>query len=323
MSEKKFYNGVQEGATPKTSAHNGKGVFVKGKVHSARRKNRAPASSANSVNSENPAGSAKRSKRFFLIGFPIGHSLSPAIYNAFFKTQGIDAEYMLYEIKEAEFEEKVRALLSMKGVYGFNVTQPYKKRIIRFLDGLSEDAAFLRSVNCVSRENGKFIGYNTDRVGFEKTLSAFRGRILGKDALVLGAGGVAPAVVEGLLNAGAGRVFVYNRTFERAVHLAEMFGSASGRVLPILHEALYEVAQRSAIIVNATTVGLKGEKSIIPESAISKGQILYDLIYNPEETDFLRIGRVKGALVVNGLPMLKAQADENLRIWGLKGGKDD
>ena len=263
-------------------------------------------------------------KRFFLIGYPIAHSLSPSIYNAFFKEHKINAEYTLYEIKEAEFEQKVRALLSTDGICGFNVTQPYKKRIIKFLDGLSGDAAFLQSVNCVSRENGKFVGYNTDRAGFEKTLYAFKARIFGKDALVLGAGGVAPAVVKGLLNAGVKRVFVYNRTFQRAVRLAELFKSKlNGSVQPILQEALFETAKSSAIIVNATTVGLKGEKSIIPERAIFSGQILYDLIYNPEETDFLYIGKEKGATVINGLSMLKAQAEENLKVWGLKGEKDD
>ena len=263
-------------------------------------------------------------KRFFLIGCPIAHSLSPSIYNAFFKEHKTNAEYALYEIKETEFEQKVRTLLSTEGICGFNVTQPYKKRIIKFLDGLSGDAAFLQSVNCVSRENGKFIGHNTDRVGFEKTLYAFKARIFGKDALVLGAGGVAPAVVKGLLNAGVKRVFVYNRTFQRAVRLAELFkNKLNVSVQPVLQEALFEIAKGSAIIVNATTVGLKGEKSIIPERAISSGQILYDLIYNPEETDFLRIGKAKCATVVNGLPMLKAQAEENLKVWGLKGEKDD
>ncbi len=305
MSEEKFQRGVQEEAVRKTFVWKEKNASIKSKVLSTENENYTP---ANSV------------KQFFLIGFPIEHSLSPAIYNAFFRAHKIRAKYMLYEIKEAEFEQKVRTLLSMKSVYGFNVTQPYKKRIIKFLDGLSGGAALLRSVNCVSRENGKFIGYNTDRPGFEKTLDAFKARIFGKDALVLGAGGVAPAVVKGLLNAGVRRMFIYNRTFEKAVRLAEVFGSkAQGNVLPILRKALFDAARSSAIIVNATTVGLKGEKSIIPESAISRGKTLYDLIYNPEETDFLRIGRVKGAAIINGLPMLKAQADENLRIWGLKG----
>ena len=268
--------------------------------------------------------SAHTIKRFFLIGYPIAHSLSPSIYSAFFKEHKISAEYMLYEIKEAGFEQKVRALLSTKSIYGFNVTHPYKKRIIKFLDGLSGDAAFLQSVNCVSRENGKFIGHNTDRAGFEKTLGAFKARIFGKDALVLGAGGVASAIVKGLLNAGVKRVFIYNRTFQRAVRLAELFKNESnGSVQPILQKALFETAKNSAIIVNATTVGLKGGKSIVPERAISSGQILYDLIYNPEETDFLRIGKERGATVINGLPMLKAQAEENLKVWGLKGEKYD
>ena len=286
---------------------------------------KSPARKVNNASNENGSyAPASSIKRFFLIGFPIAHSLSPAIYNVFFKEHKVSAEYMLYEIKEAEFEQKVRALLSTEGVYGFNVTQPYKKRIIKYLNGLSGDAAFLRSVNCVSRENGKFIGYNTDRAGFEKTLGAFRARIFGKDALVLGAGGVAPAIVKGLLNAGVRRVFIYNRTFERGVRLAELFKSkADGDVQPILPEALFDTAKSSAIIVNATTVGLKGEKSIIPGRAISNVQILYDLIYNPEETDFLRIGRAKGATVINGLSMLKAQAEENLKVWGLKGEEND
>ena len=296
-----------------------KGKFAKEKTV---RKTSAQTESASkeSVNS----ASSQAIKRFFLVGYPIAHSLSPSIYNAFFKEHKISAEYALYEIKEPEFEQKVRALLSAEGICGFNVTQPYKKRIIEFLDGLSGDVVFLQSVNCVSRENGKFIGYNTDRAGFEKTLGAFKARILGKDALVLGAGGVAPAVVKGLLNAGVKRVFVYNRTFQRAVRLAELFkNEENGSVQPVLQEALFETAKSSAIIVNATTVGLKGEKSIIPERAISSRQIIYDLIYNPEETDFLRIGKSRGATVVNGLSMLKAQAEENLKIWGLKGEKDD
>ena len=262
----------------------------------------------------------KNNACFYLIGYPLSHSFSPRIYNAFFAERKINATYKLFEIEENAFEKKIKAFLSQDCLAGFNITQPYKNKIIPFLDALSKDAETLQSVNCVAKRNGSFIGFNTDKAGFLKTLEPFKEEISGKNALLLGAGGVAPSIVSALIDAGISKIVIYNRTKSRAENLRKKFldKSTSVSIEVVDKDALNDSARKSAIVVNATTVGLNGEKSIVSERAISAGQILYDLIYNPPETDFLRIGKMKNAVTINGMAMLKAQAEENLKIWGLK-----
>ncbi len=248
----------------------------------------------------------------FLVGYKISYSLSPKIYNEFFEKNEIGAHYGIFDVPPERFDSEIKKSLANGNLKGFNVTKPYKIRIIPYLNMLSPEAEELGSVNCSVRFGNLFKGFNTDKAGFVRSIEKFSSGIKGKKALVLGAGGVAPAVVSGLSEIGASEIFIANRTFEKAEKLAERFEKAEAISLA----EIGEVAPECKIIVNATTVGLHGEKSLVPESAVKSGQILYDLIYNPEETDFLRIGKKKGAVVMNGKRMLEEQAKENLRVWG-------
>ncbi len=250
--------------------------------------------------------------KLFLLGRNISYSLSPKIYNAFFRENGIDARYSLLDVEPEALKKEVKKLALDPEVKGFNVTKPYKVLIIPELSKLSESAEEVNSVNCVAKEGTLLVGFNTDRTGFVNSLSEVKNALKGQTALVLGAGGAAPAVISGLLVLGVSKVFVANRTFEKADILSERFENTEA--VPL--EDAESVAAGCKIIVNATTVGLHGEKSLIPERSIRKGQILYDLIYNPEETDFLKVGKRKGAFVMNGTKMLLLQARENLKIWG-------
>ncbi len=249
---------------------------------------------------------------FFLVGHKISYSLSPKIYNEFFEKNRIDAHYGIFDVSPENFDSEIKIFLANENLKGFNITKPYKIRIIPHLNILSSEAEELGSVNCAVRFGNLFKGFNTDKTGFIRSIEKFGSEIKGKSALVLGAGGVAPAVVSGLSEIGASKIFIANRTFEKAKKLAERFERA--KEIPV--SEIPEVAPECKIIVNATTVGLHGEKSLVPESAVRSGQILYDLIYNPEETDFLKTGKKKGAIVMNGRKMLEEQAKENLRIWG-------
>ncbi len=247
-----------------------------------------------------------------LIGYPVSHSFSKKIYDMFFKKHEINAKYSLCEIQPDLFSEKVKILLTEKNLKGFNITQPFKKGIIPFLHKLSDEAKFLSSVNCIAKNGDEFVGFNTDEKGFSLSLEEFSHIINGKDALVLGAGGVAPAVINALFHRGIRKVYIANRTLKRAKMLSGRFPHSEA--LPL--DEAENVSAKCSIVVNATTVGLNGERSLIPGSTVIKGQIFYDLIYNPEETDFLKVGRMNGAITVNGLEMLKKQAEENLKIWG-------
>lgn len=251
--------------------------------------------------------------KLFLVGYPLSHSLSPEIYNTFFKSKGINAVYSTYEILPDKFSDKIKSFFSIDSLKGFNITQPYKISIISYLSMLSNDAKGLDSVNCVVKKGKFFYGYNTDKVGFVHSLKSLSNKIDGKNALLIGAGGVAPAILKGLVEIGAKRIFIANRTSQKAEILAEKF---SPHTDAISLEEIGKVAPQCTIIVNATTVGLHGEKSVVPQNAIHSGQILYDLIYNPAETDFLKIGKLKGAITINGFSMLKNQAEENLKLWG-------
>ncbi len=250
--------------------------------------------------------------KLFLLGYGISYSASPEIYNSFFKKNGIDARYLLFDVLPEKFDIEVRKLLADEELKGFNITKPYKMRIIPHLNVLSEEAEELNSVNCVARFGNIFKGFNTDKAGFVRSITKYADKISGKTALLLGAGGVAPAVVSGLLELNVKKIFIANRTFEKAMRLSERFE----RSVAIPMTEVEEVAESCTIIINATTVGLHGEKSLVPESSVHRGQILYDLIYNPDETDFLSIGKRVGAITLNGKRMLKEQANENLKIWG-------
>jgi len=235
-------------------------------------------------------------RHYGIIGFPLHHSFSAKYFNEKFATERIDAEYSLYPTEVESLKLKVEDLLS--SLDGFNVTLPYKQAVIPFLERLDETAQAIGAVNVVYQR----VGYNTDCIGFLESMRPLM-RNYDKQALVLGTGGASKAVCYGLRKLGITPTLV-SRTPK-----AGQLGYT---------DLTPEIMATHTIIVNCTPLGMYPDVDNcpdIPYKHISARHLLYDCIYNPEETLFLRQGRAQGAQTKNGMEMLTGQAKAAWSIW--------
>ncbi len=234
-----------------------------------------------------------------LLGESLGHSFSPQIHREIFQKLGITGEYKLFELKEAELGS---ALLEYKarGIKGLNVTVPYKIKIMAFLDKLSEEAEKLGAVNTIGFSNGIMTGYNTDYHGFGMSLRKSRIEAGGKGAVILGTGGAAKAVAQYLKDKGAAAVTFISRDPGE--------GTKGYHELPGLG---------GDMIINCTPCGMypRTEASPVSEDILKEFETAIDMIYNPEETLFLKQAGKYGLKTVNGLYMLVGQAVAAQEIW--------
>lgn len=251
--------------------------------------------------------SAHPEKLYGIIGFPLGHSISPALHNWAFAQAGFPGVYLAWPEppdKLADFFQAARVL----PIAGGNITIPHKVESMKLVDRLSERAKAIGAINTFYWENGELWGENTDIEGF---LAPLKGRRF-KNALVLGAGGASRAVIAGLKEIGAARITVTNRSFAKAEAMADFFRVAA---LP-WDERMKPEAD---IIVNATSLGMKGPKE--DESPYERKWLegrrglVYDIVYNPLATLLLREARAAGWETVTGLPMFVEQARAAFRLW--------
>lgn len=254
---------------------------------------------------------------FGLLGRSLGHSLSPAMFAAVFSQIRPGAAYVPWEVEPADLPAKLAALRELSAG-GFNVTIPYKETLIPYLDAVEGDAAALGAVNCVVARGARFVGLNTDAVALEASLAeALRqARLPGfcPTALVLGAGGAAKAAVLALERFGARAITVAARRSE-AVFDNPFFADRTSRI-PFEPAVVEAAADLSDIVVNATPVGMFPDMAHSPLSGgFHRHQVVYDLIYNPRPTLFLRQAADAGAMTLDGLDMLARQAAASLRIW--------
>ncbi|HRX66309.1 shikimate dehydrogenase [Mesotoga sp.] len=244
-----------------------------------------------------------------IIGHPVSHSLSPAIYGRFFERMGIDATYEAVDILPDEFSEEITSVA--EHFDGFNVTIPFKEKIIAHV--VSQVEPPLSAINCVFERRG----YNTDWVGFGKPLLE---RSIEEPVMIIGAGGAARAVIFFLRKAGVKRIELLNRTLSRAEKIKEEFeilGRFEISVFPF--ESIREVASRSMSIVNASSLGMNGEETGITSKELAGKSLVYDLIY--WKTPLIELSHNCGVeTVLDGRDMLLHQALENLKIWGLPSG---
>jgi len=244
-------------------------------------------------------------KRFGIIGYPLGHSFSPGYFNEKFENEGIDAHYDKYELPVIT---DLQAVIDYTpDLCGFNVTIPYKEKVMSYLDSVSPEARAIGAVNVVkiSRKDGNkpyLEGYNSDVVGFMRSIQPLLDNHH-KKALILGTGGASKAVNYGLHQFGIETVLVSRSQKDKTIQYQQ-----------ITPEMLAEYT----VIVNCTPCGMAphfNECPDIPYEALSKQHLLYDLIYNPDETLFLKKGKAQGALTKNGLEMLLLQAEAGWEIW--------
>lgn len=243
-------------------------------------------------------------KKFGIVGYPLGHSFSPGYFNEKFQNEGIDAVYEKYELPV------ITDLLSVidytQDLCGFNVTIPYKEKVISYLDSVSPEARAIGAVNVVkvTERDGKRIleGYNSDVMGFTRSIKPLI-EAHHKKALVLGTGGASKAVVYGLHELGIETLLVSRYKKDGTIQYEQIND---------------ELLKEYTIIVNCTPCGMAPhfeECPSIPYSLLTPRHLLYDLIYNPDETLFLKKGREQGAITKNGLEMLLLQADGSWEIW--------
>jgi shikimate dehydrogenase len=255
-------------------------------------------------------------KKFLVIGNPIDHSLSPTLHNYWIKNNGIEAIYEKQKLDESELEELI-AQIKKEKIHGANVTVPFKKTIIPFLDELSLEAEQTQSVNTLCFKEGKIVGHNTDIVGFETSIEKSKYNVFNKEVLILGAGGVVPSIIFALNKMKVSKIKVSNRTKEKAERLKENFKN--------IELIEWGEVPRFDMIINATSIGLKENDNIkLNFSSISENKFFYDVIYNPSETNFLKMGKKLGNKTLNGKLMFIYQGLAAFNIWhGLKPDVDE
>ena len=246
-------------------------------------------------------------KKFVVIGNPIEHSLSPILHNYWIKNNGIDAIYEKQKLNEDELERQILQVKEKK-ITGINVTVPFKKTIIPFLDKLSIEAESTQSVNTIYLKDNKVTGHNTDIFGFETSIKKSKYNLTDKEVLILGAGGVVPSIIFALNKMKISKIKISNRTKDKAENLKTLFKN-----IEIIE---WGEVPNFDMIINATSLGLKKEDKInLDFSLISKNGFFYDVIYNPKETNFLKIGKSLGHKTLNGKLMFIYQALSSFNIW--------
>ena len=258
-------------------------------------------------------------KRVVLIGHPVAHSLSGAMQQAAFDAAGIAVTYELWDRAPLELADAVAELRS-DAFLGANVTIPHKEKTATLVDRLTEEAHATGAVNTITREGRRLVGHNTDVPGFRVALDTLVGKQrMPRQAVVLGSGGGARAVVHGLVAEGFQRVVVFNRHLHRAEALVRFFARSAAhmelRAMP-WHESIIEAElAKTKVLVNATSVGLHGDESPFPAELIPPDLLVMDLIYNPPRSRLLRDAQAAGCQVLSGEVMLLHQGAAAFTLW--------
>ena len=245
-------------------------------------------------------------KKYLVIGNPINHSLSPKLHNYWFKKNNIKA---IYEKKLIETQDLKNIILQIKEgfIHGINVTVPFKNTVIPFLDQLSPEAEITKSVNTIYFNGNNVIGHNTDIAGFELSLKKINYNVQNKKILILGSGGVVPSIIYALYKMGASLITVSNRTKQNAENLKKLF-----KDIVIIN---WGDVSDFDMIINATSVGLHKDDKINIDLSKNNNKFFYDIIYNPEETNFLKTAKMLGNMTENGKMMFIYQALGAFKIW--------
>lgn len=250
-------------------------------------------------------------KKYLIIGNPLDHSLSPKLHNYWLKKNNLSAIYEKKEINTDNIKE-VFLKINKGEIKGMNVTVPFKKAVIPYLDKLSDLAERTQSVNTIYQQNNKIIGDNTDIQGFEFGIKYSGFEIKNKKVFILGAGGVTPSVLFSLINQGASEIYLSNRTMEKAQKLKKLF--------PEIKIVEWGNVVNFDIVLNTTSIGLnEGDQIKLDFSNSGSNKLFYDIIYKPKQTNFLSTGKKLGNKIENGLMMFIFQAQLSFEIWhGIK-----
>ena len=242
----------------------------------------------------------KKNRKYGLIGKNIDYSFSKKFFSEKFEKENLNCIYSNFDIENISH---VKSILQDDTINGFNVTIPYKEEILKFLDEIDEAAKTIGAVNTIKKINNKYIGFNTDFIGFEKSLIGLIENKKPENALILGSGGASKAVKYVLKKLNINYSIVSRKSGKSEF----IYGDLNKRII-----------SEHKLIINCTPVGTfpnTNECPDIPYSYLTRAHILYDLIYNPTQSLFLKKGMVFGCKIKNGLKMLEIQANESWRIW--------
>ncbi len=245
-------------------------------------------------------------KKFFVIGNPIEHSFSPKLHNYWINQNNIKA---IYDKKKLDIDNLENIILEIKDkkISGINVTVPFKKAVIPYLDKLSPDADQTQSVNTIILDNNNLVGHNTDIAGFARAIKDLNFKMEGKKILILGAGGVVPSIIFALRKMNALEIIISNRTKQKAENLKSQFEKL--KVVDWGNLPDFDV------VINATSLGLNNEAINLDFSNVGNNKLFYDVIYNPDLTNFLKDGKKLGNKTENGKLMFIYQAIESFKLW--------
>jgi shikimate dehydrogenase len=259
----------------------------------------------------------KNRKNFLVIGNPIKHSLSPLLHNYWFQKNKINCEYKKLKINQSVIK-KILTKVRKKEIEGINVTTPFKSSIIRHLDVLKGDALKTSSVNTVYLYKKKLVGENTDVYGFSSgVIKKVTSRI--KTAGIIGAGGVTSSIILALIQKGVKKIYITNRTFSKLKIFKKKFKKI---VYPIKWDDRYKLFGDAQILINVTSLGMLGQRDLKFDFSIFHKKInVVDIVYNPENTRFLKDARKNGHKTFTGLDMFIYQAQKAFYIWNKKNPK--
>ena len=246
-------------------------------------------------------------KKYLVIGNPVEHSLSPELHNYWIKQNNLNAAYDKKQLNESDIRGIITEVKNGK-IDGINITVPFKKSVIPFLDQLTTLAKEAQSVNTIFKKNNKVVGDNTDIGGFEHALKHINYNVKDKKIFILGGGGVVPSIIIALRKLGSAKITLSNRTKEKAENLKKIY--------PDLEIIDWGKTPDFNMIINATSLGLKTTDQInLNYTGIGSNKLFYDVIYNPKKTNFLIKAKQFGNQVENGKMMFIYQAQLAFKIW--------
>ena len=247
-------------------------------------------------------------KKYIVIGNPIEHSLSPKLHNYWINKNNIEAFYDKKLVNEEDIENIINEV-RVKNLQGINVTVPFKKSVIPFLDELSQESRETQSVNTILLEKNKLVGHNTDITGFELALRHSNYDVANKKVFILGAGGVVPSIIFALKKMKASKIILSNRTQKKTEEIKNYI-----KDIEIVNWG--NIPSDFDMIINATSVGLKKDDNLnLNYEKIGPNKFFYDLIYNPKETNFLKKAKQNGNKFENGKMMFLYQAHQAFTLW--------
>ena len=253
-------------------------------------------------------------KTFAVIGDPIEHSLSPTIHNAAYRELQMECTYIAYRVPRGDLAVGIESLKKIK-VSGFNVTIPHKIEMINHLDNLDDTCEKIGAVNTVLNDDGILRGFNTDMDGFLEPIKRKEISIKNSKILLLGAGGASRAIVAGFQKEGADEIIIANRTKENGDKLAVFSKKIGLNASSVCIEEMNVVESKFYFVVNASSLGLNGEKNIIPSNLMDEQTTVYDIVYKPIKTDLINVAEKQGSKIIYGYEMLLGQAIRSFEIW--------